>query len=183
LRRLFIGALVLSVAGGACVQLGGMFRPVPDDVCYSKEIWAYQDKDSPQMNPGRSCVKCHDDYDDEFHAPKYTLGGTVMGHLHENDDCRGEPEMFVVVTDANGQEIKLPTNHAGNFWMDITVELEMPLEAKIIDRNGNERVKQIPVSSGDCAMCHTKEGAFGAPGRLTPPLLESDMGGLGGDPL
>jgi hypothetical protein len=106
-----------------------------------------------------------------------------MGHLHENDDCRGTPEMFVVVTDANGKEINLPTNSAGNFWMDITVELEMPLDAKIVDRNGNERVKQVPVSDGDCAKCHTKEGAFGAPGRLIPPLTASGLGGLGGEPL
>jgi hypothetical protein len=172
----------VSAAALACVQFGGLFRPVPESICHSEEIWTYQDKDSPLMNPGRSCVQCHADENDEFHAPFYKVGGTVMQDLHDADDCRGAAQQIVIVTDGLGNEHQMRTNTAGNFWLDADVELVPPFSARIIDTEGRQRVKQVPVDSGDCASCHTAEGDQGAPGRLTPPDADADVSGDGGAP-
>jgi hypothetical protein len=169
-RALFCGCLV--VAGQlllAGCQADRRYEDVPQSVCSSGEIWTYSDKDSPLMNPGRSCVMCHAENADEEHAPFYKFAGTVMQALHESDDCRGAPQMTIELTDANATKWVIVGNSAGNFWLDPTAEVALPYTARIIDEHGNERVKQVPVSDGDCASCHTREGANGASGRLLPP--------------
>jgi hypothetical protein len=158
---------VVTLASGCWVD--SRFEHVPESVCASREIWTYMDKDSPLMNPGRSCVGCHADLNDPVHAPLYTVGGTVMQAPHEDDDCRGSAGMSVILTDAEGTEWNMTGNSAGNFWLDADVVVVMPYTARIIDAGGNERIKQSPVSEGDCASCHTRDGANGASGRLVPP--------------
>lgn len=164
------GVLALAaLAQIAACQADSRWSDVPESVCESGEIWTYSDKDSPLMNPGRSCVQCHEETDDPDHAPLYRVAGTVMRAQHEADDCRGVPALTVILTDADGKEFEMPGNSAGNFWLEPDVEIEMPYTARIVDRSGNERVKQEPVSEGDCASCHTREGAEGASGRLLAP--------------
>lgn len=165
------GCLLATSAQLLGCQIDSRFQDVPASECVSEEIWTYSDKDSPLMNPGRSCVQCHLETNDDHHAPFYKVAGTVMLDLHEGDDCRGAPEMTVVLTDADGKEWTLPANSAGNFWLKPENEVAMPYTARIIDKWGNERVKQTAVDDGDCAACHTRDGANGAPGRLTPPEL------------
>jgi len=169
-QTLLCGCLVVAsqLLLGGC-QADRRYEDVPQSVCSSGEIWTYSDKDSPLMNPGRSCVKCHAENNDEEHAPFYKVAGTVMRALHEADDCRGAPQMTIELTDANATKWVMLGNSAGNFWLDPTAEVAMPYTARIIDEHGNERVKQIPVSDGDCASCHTREGENGASGRLLPP--------------
>jgi len=150
-------------------QADKRFEAVPASVCSSGEIWTYADKDSPLMNPGRSCVGCHRDTNDEGHAPFYEFAGTVMRSLHEADDCRGVAEMTIILTDANGKDWRMLGNSAGNFWLPPDAAVEMPYDARIVDQWGNERIKQDPVSDGDCASCHTRDGANGAAGRILPP--------------
>jgi len=162
------GCLVLAALLAGC-QADRRYEDVPQSVCSSGEIWTYSDKDSPLMNPGRSCVTCHAENDDEEHAPFYKVAGTVMQALHESDDCRGAPQMTIELTDANDTKWVMVGNSVGNFWLDPAAEVAMPYTARIIDQHGNERVKQMPVSDGDCASCHTREGANGASGRLLPP--------------
>jgi len=169
-QALLGGCLVVAVqlllAG---CQADRRYEDVPQSVCLSGQIWTYSDKDSPLMNPGRSCVKCHAETNDEGHAPFYKFAGTVMQALHESDDCHGAPQMTIELTDANDTKWVMVGNSAGNFWLDPAAEVVLPYTARIIDEHGNERVKQMPVSDGDCASCHTQEGANGAPGRLLPP--------------
>src|SRR6187549_3318558 len=50
--------VVAGLALGAC-QADGKFEGVEPFVCVSGKIWTYEDKDSPLMNPGRSCIGCH----------------------------------------------------------------------------------------------------------------------------
>jgi hypothetical protein len=164
------GILVVSSALGSC-QFDNRFREVPESICVSGEIWTYTDKDSPLMNPGRSCVGCHAETNDPEHAPLYQVAGTVMDDVAEDDDCRGAASLTVVITDALGEVHEVPTNTAGNFWLDPSVELALPYSAMIIDAAGNVSSMQTPVSDGDCAACHTREGANGARGRLVPPAL------------
>ena len=159
-------AVQLLLAG---CQADRRYEDVPQSVCLSGQIWTYSDKDSPLMNPGRSCVKCHAETNDEGHAPFYKFAGTVMQALHESDDCHGAPQMTIELTAANDTKWVKVGNSAGNFWLDPTAEVVLPYTARIIDEHGNERVKQMPVSDGDCASCHTQEGANDAPGRLLPP--------------
>lgn len=161
------------VAAAAVLQaacwVDSRFESVPESVCASREIWTYADKDSPLMNPGRSCVQCHAETNDPTHAPLYTVGGTVMVLPHEDDDCRGAPGMTVTLTDANGTEWSMTANSAGNFWLDADAVVAMPYTARIEDGDGNVSQMNMPVSDGDCASCHTRDGANGALGRLVPP--------------
>ena len=161
---LAVGALLL-----AC-QVDTKFVDVPHSVCASGEIWAFQDKDNPRMNPGRSCVQCHTEENDPAQAPIYVFAGTVMRAEHEGDDCRGVPSMNVIVTGADGTEFSMPSNSAGNFWLPPETEVLMPYTARIVDDAGNARVQQNPVDNGDCNSCHTEAGANGATGRLIPPV-------------
>lgn len=155
----------------ACVA-DSRFHDVPKAICGSTEIWTYADKDSPLMNPGRSCVHCHAVTNDPVHAPLYTVAGTVMQHAHDADDCRGAPGMTIILTGADGKDTTITANSAGNFWLEIDATIVLPYTARIVDREGRERVKQTPVSDGDCASCHTADGANGAQGRLLPPAAE-----------
>jgi hypothetical protein len=159
-----------SLSAGCWVD--SRYERVPESVCASREIWTYADKDSPLMNPGRSCVQCHAEENDPTHAPFYTVAGTVMATLNEDDDCRGAGGMTVIVTGADGVEWRMVGNSVGNFWLDADIQVAMPYTARIEDRAGNVRQKLTPVSDGDCAACHTRDGANGAPGRLVPPAAQ-----------
>jgi len=169
-RSALITAL-LAVVGSAlfACQIDGRFEGVEPFVCTSGKIWTYEDKDSPLMNPGRSCIGCHTATNEPAQAPLYTAAGTVMHDLHEADDCAGAPDLTITLTDFDGTEWPMVGNSVGSFWLAPDSPLVMPYTARITDRAGNERVKQVPVDNGDCASCHTEEGANGAPGRLLPP--------------
>jgi hypothetical protein len=163
-----LGLLLLSSATLGC-QADGRFEKVPESICTSGEIWAYLDKDSPLMNPGRSCVQCHAETNDPTHAPLYTLAGTVMEASDEENDCRGADDMTVTIVDAAGVEWPMLANSAGNFWLAPDVVVAMPYTARIEDAAGNTSVKQAPVNNGDCASCHSPALAGMGPGRLVPP--------------
>jgi cytochrome c553 len=122
------------------------------------------------MNPGRSCVQCHAETNDPAQAPFYAFAGTVMRAEHEADDCRGVASITVIVTGADGSEVEMQGNSAGNFWLAPEIQVLMPYTARIVDSAGNERVQQNPVDNGDCASCHTQAGTNGAAGRLIPPV-------------
>lgn len=121
------------------------------------------------MNPGRSCVQCHAATDDPGHAPLYKVAGTVMTAQHDADDCRGAAGMTVVLTDADGKEWSMTANSAGNFWLEPDDEVATPYTARVVDEDGHERSMETPVNDGDCASCHTRDGANGAEGRILPP--------------
>jgi cytochrome c553 len=165
---LAICGAVAGALASAC-QAGSDFQEVPESICASGQIWTYADKDSPLMSPGRSCVACHAATNDPVHAPLHTVAGTVMRFEHEADDCRGAARMKIILTDASGAEWTLLGNSGGNFWLDPESAPTMPYTARIVDAAGNERVQQTPVADGDCASCHTRDGANGAGGRSIPP--------------
>ena len=165
-------SLAVNAAFLLACQVDTKFVDVPDSVCASGEIWAFQDKDNPRMNPGRSCVQCHAETNDPKQAPLYAFAGTVMHAEHEGDDCRGVAGMTVIVTGADGAEQEMQGNSAGNFWLAPEIQVLMPYTARIVDRAGNERVQQNPVDNGDCASCHTRDGSNGATGRLLAPVAE-----------
>jgi hypothetical protein len=146
----------------------------PTEVCTSNEHWEDGDDGSRRMHPGLACVTCHNSNDNED-APSFAIGGTVFPTAHEPDDCFGvdgerDTETFVVITDANGQELRLEVNDAGNFHSneDGNEGIAFPIRAKVV-RGARERMMSGAQMTGDCNACHTQDGWNGAPGRIVAP--------------
>jgi hypothetical protein len=76
----------------------------------------------------------------------------------------------VIITDANGQQVSIPVNSAGNFMRSAaaTPALAFPIHAKVVYMS-KERAMVSAQTSGDCNSCHTQAGAQGAPGRIALP--------------
>jgi hypothetical protein len=134
-------------------------------VCTSGRMWRGGDDGSPQMHPGRACITCHANQDDDD-APRFAIGGTVYPTGHEPNDCNGATSAVVEVTDANGAVTMLPVNAAGNFFT--TRRIATPFPVAVL-ANGKRRMMNASPPRGDCNSCHTPEGANGAPGRITLP--------------
>jgi len=89
-----------------------------------------------------------------------------MGAVDDEDQCVGTEGLTVEITDANGTVSKLTTNAAGNFYATNTIAT--PYTAKVID--GTTEVAMVtPQTNGDCASCHTQDGANNAAGRIIGP--------------
>lgn len=114
------------------------------------------------MNPGEDCIACHNSGE----GPNYTLAGTVMGDYDDPDDCNGVEDVRVRVTDADGVELVLTTNRAGNFYTN--EDIAMPYTI-VLERDGETLEMGGAQSDGACASCHTAEGANSAPGRVVAP--------------
>jgi hypothetical protein len=114
------------------------------------------------MAPGGACISCHS----QGEGPSFDIAGTVMAASHDGDVCKGVDGITVVITDADGNVIEIPTNSVGNF--DYTGPLATPYHAKIVGPNG-ESAMVAAQTSGDCNSCHTEEGASNAPGRIVAP--------------
>jgi mono/diheme cytochrome c family protein len=119
---------------------------------------------STKMRPGGACNGCH--ASDE--GPIYGIAGTVYATAHEPDNCNGssDPNVRVVITDANGQDITLSVNSAGNFVYPARVAT--PYTAKIVN-GAKTRLMVGPQTDGDCNGCHTEQGTSKAPGRIMIP--------------
>lgn len=146
-------------------------RPLPEAggpaVCTSNETWSSDDT-GPTMNPGRACITCHVQ---EKNNPILQVGGTVYPTLHEPDLCYGAGGIGaeVIVTDANGREVRLPVGPTGNFSLRARGErLVMPIRAKVV-YEGRAREMNSAQMTGDCNGCHTERGLEGAPGRIVLP--------------
>lgn len=118
----------------------------------------------PGMGPGRSCNECHGQ--NELDPPIFTIAGTVYPALREPADCVGDTSATVVVTDAKGTTLTLPTSAAGNFTSQQAVVF--PIQVKVT-RGDQTREMETSPYSGDCNSCHTQDGAQGAPGRVQAP--------------
>jgi hypothetical protein len=165
--------------------------PAAEVICTSGTHWDDEDDDEnggldeegPWMNPGRACIACHLDEEDE---PIVQIGGTVFPTLHEEDLCYGvdgrASDAHVVITDASGATFSLPLERTGNFALlapdededddddddDARPRVRFPIRAKVV-ANGRERAMMTPQETGDCNSCHTEQGRNGAPGRILLP--------------
>ncbi len=157
-------------------------------VCTSNRWWTDEHEGDEEMHPGMACVACHldpdafgagddddddDDDDDEEEEedddlPIYSIAGTVYPTAHEPDDCYGVDNgaVFVLVEDADGVQVTLGTNEAGNFFTEAS--LRAPYRVKVI-RGDAVRAMSEPAEHGDCNVCHTQDGAEEAPGRIMAP--------------
>ncbi len=127
------------------------------------------DRFGPRMNPGRACIDCHNAKEDE---PILQVGGTVYPTLREPDLCwgAGDSGAQVIVIDANGREWPMPLTDTGNFsWSTDDEQIVFPITAKVVTKDGRERVMNTPQTSGDCNSCHSEQGRNNAPGRIFLP--------------
>jgi hypothetical protein len=142
---------------------GGLVAGAGASVCTSKTLWKDGDEGSGSMRPGGACITCHA----QKGGPAFKVAGTVYPTAHEPNDCNGvATPVNIVITDAKGKQITIPTNGVGNFFQ--RGKVQAPFKAKVV-AGGKERVMNGTVSAGDCNSCHTEKGANGAPGRIMAP--------------
>lgn len=146
-----LGAVAMASAG---CSGGGPANCSTDSVSQVEE--------GRDMAPGDNCITCHQNTE----APVYFIAGTVMGAYKDDNECNGISGATVRITDANGVVTDLPTTRAGNFYTRHSVAT--PYTAKVL-KNGKERAMAAAQTDGNCANCHTAEGANGAPGRILSP--------------
>lgn len=131
-----------------------------EGVCISGEYWTGGNRGSPYMNPGMSCIGCHNSGE----GPDFGVAGTLYNELDEPDLCDGVEGVTVEITDADGTVLELDSNQAGNFYT--RTEPVMPINVRLLSGGTEIAAMSQSVSTGDCASCHTAEGANGAPGRV-----------------
>ena len=127
-------------------------------------LWGPSALPSSFMATGHPCLECHDR--PAGAADAMTVAGTVFHRLRAHDDCQGESDVAVVVTGAEGDELRLQSNFAGNFYS--TRALAFPIRARL-ETGGRVRRMADRVETGDCNGCHTQDGVEDAPGRIVTP--------------
>lgn len=107
-----------------------------------------------EHRPGQPCLVCH--------GIEYTPGDEVFelaGTIYETIDAEsGMNDVDVIIEDADGREIRLRSNRAGNFYLEEGETIRFPLHVAI--ERGEERMEmRSPIlREGSCAHCHTKDG-------------------------
>ena len=118
---------------------------------------------APEMHPGGRCLDCHG----AAGGPRFLIAGTVFPKLKEPNNCYGEPNVKVHITDAKGIRYTLRSNIAGNFFLRAAdaPSFAFPFKAEI--RYGDRISRMFPEQdNGNCNSCHTPEGKNDAPGRI-----------------
>jgi hypothetical protein len=140
------------------------------NVCTSRMYWRGGDRGSEEMSPGRACITCHRDSDEEEKPPIFSLAGTLYPTGHEPDDCYGAHPggATIHVVDARGVTLDLAPNAAGNFTTQRA--FSFPLSVSVVYQ-GRVRAMEGPVErdQGDCNTCHSAAGTKDAPGRIVLP--------------
>ena len=137
--------------------------------CTSGKHWTQADGQGFQMSPGGNCITCHLG---KANTPSYMLAGTVMGGLHDEDDCDGVLGVLVVIEDGSSPTPRIrtyTTNAAGNFFLETgSADITLPYKAHL-SGGTTPRAMNTPQTDLNCADCHTVAGLHGAPGRVLAP--------------
>jgi hypothetical protein len=170
--------VTVDVDGGTLMGMDGSVDP-KNDPAFSGASICTSGKKGPtgaglSMNPGTACNACHKT---QAANRVFAWGGTVYATGHEPDQCVGVPSTagaVVVITGANGKEVKMPVNGGGNFGIYArdakAMALTAPFSARV-EQGGKVRAMSTPLKAtdGDCNGCHTEAGSQGAPGRIALP--------------
>ncbi len=112
---------------------------------------------SGHHNPGTDCLTCHNGQ--EAGAPIFTFGGTA----YKRDGITPLSGATIIVIDAEGLRVKVPTMQNGNFYSAtpmvppyVTGLSQCPSTATMIEN----------FRDGDCNSCHRDTGS---PGRVRFP--------------
>jgi hypothetical protein len=115
---------------------------------------------SPLMRPGQDCLSCH-----TGDRKPWTIAGTLYDS-YTADENAGLEGGEVLVKDANGRELTMRTNPAGNFFT--AEKLAFPVQVQV-QHNGLRMAMGRPIETGACNSCHAGVPLNGAPGRLAVP--------------
>lgn len=155
-----------STTGGGGGATGGGGGTVMT-TCASNLTWSFGDT-TAGMNPGEACIACHTM---KNKGPRDGFMGTVYPALHEAKLCMvtSVPAgVTVEILDMGGtvrSTLSVGAFSDGNFRGG-TTGVPSPYRARI-KVNGQLRAEMMtPQTNGDCNVCHTAQGAQGAPGRL-----------------
>ncbi len=112
----------------------------------------------PLMTPGENCNGCHSP---NGGARTFSVAGTLYGRPDAPAD-EGLDGASVLVTDADGQQLTLTTNAAGNFYTRQPVAFPIRVEAHFgVGVQGMEPSAQ----NGQCNSCHSVPSTGSAEGR------------------
>jgi len=167
---LFLSTIVLPAVVFACND--DTIQDVDQKVCFSGKQWIGGKRGDPRMYPGRDCLGCHLDND----GPELMLGGTVYPFVQADyspdaaanfkkkqsgEDCFGLEGVELKITGGDGQEFRVTTNEAGNFFIEgKATDLVKPFNVEgfytdpVTGKLSNPRMG-TPPSYGGCARCHT----------------------------
>ena len=116
----------------------------------------------PEHRPSQPCLVCHGA--DGPGSPEWSIAGTAYTTRGGTDALSGAT---VVLTEPDGSEHRLPTNQAGNFYIDARRwQPTYPLRARL--ESGSEKVEMQSLINGptSCATCHRGSGGP----RSVPPI-------------
>ena len=154
----------LASLGTVLVLASGCTSNVDSDPDACGEV---QTTPGPTMRPGFNCLSCHQDGFGDEEAPEFSAAGTVF-ESPDSDHCDGVEGVKVFLTGADGNEIELTTNSAGNFWtreplMDPGPGPRIEFEGRSISMG-----RDLP-STPACNACHSNPPLAGAPGKIFIP--------------
>ena len=118
----------------------------------------------PLMRPGQNCLSCHRE-DDERGAPVWTAAGTVYAS-RDAPIAEGLPCVTVTLTGADGAEVVLTTNAAGNFYTPAPLLTPFTVE---LEYEGRTISMPTAPPAGSCNACHAQPPIADAPGRIYAP--------------
>ena len=151
-----ITARVLCLLWAASLAVGCM-SPVEDEQIaeLGPEVDGLEEGEHHRY--GQPCLLCHGGYK----APLFAAGGTVFATPDADIPVQS---VVVTLTDATGDTISVPTNCAGNFFIDDAqwqpvFPLRAEIECTLPDGSKRRSVMQTRINrDGGCASCHEKGG-------------------------
>jgi len=155
-----------SGTGGGAGTGGGSGMVTP--TCASNLTWSFGNSGNGAMNPGEACVTCHAA---RRRGPLDGFMGTVYPSAHEATLCMvsSVPSgLSVEILDTSGvvrRSFPITSLSDGNFHGG-SIGTPSPYTARVM-LNGVVKSQMVgPQTNGDCNVCHTAQGAQGAPGRI-----------------
>jgi hypothetical protein len=103
------------------------------------------------MLPGEDCLRCHDGRV----GPQFTAAGTAFESIAGG---AGAPGVLVRITGADGAEVVVPSNAAGNFFAQVPIAFPARVQ---IEAAGEVHPMLAPIADGSCNRCHRPGGEAG----------------------
>lgn len=156
-----LARLGLVAAAGLTAYLGACSNPTGDS------CGPLQTTPGPTMRPGDNCLRCHQDGFGDPDAPVFSAAGTIFPSV-DSDHCEGVEGVRVFLTGADGAEIALTTNEAGNFWTREPLMPQGPGPRIEFEGRTQRMARDLPGTPA-CNACHSNPPVGGAPGKIFAP--------------
>jgi hypothetical protein len=157
-----------GAGGGGGGGAGGGGGGIAATTCTSGVNWNFGNSFGQRMNPGEACAACHQA---RRQGPLAGFMGTVYPNPHEATLCTVitvPSGLTVDILDSTGavrRSFAISGLNDGNFYGG-SVGTPSPYTARVV-LNGVVKSQMVtPQTNGDCNVCHTAQGAQGAPGRI-----------------